>query len=115
MGLCIQVTLSRYHPQVLPGGTLVPGAGGIPAGCFPACGLQTTYTVSLVQMPYALGRCVLSLQPQTQYQDPILLALRTLPLTHFPSELWCHLWETVVNYACPGPVSCDDKPTGEAS
>lgn len=53
--LYIQVALSRYCPQVLPGGTLVPGPGCVPAGCFPACGHQTTYTVSPEQMPYTLG------------------------------------------------------------
>lgn len=75
MGLCIQVALSRYCPQVLPGGTLVPGPGRVPAGCFPACGLQTTYTVSPVQMCYALGGRARPLQPQAQYQDPVLPAL----------------------------------------
>lgn len=62
-GLCIHEALSRYCLQVLPGGTLVPGAGRVPDACFPTCGLQTTPIVSPVQMLCALGGCALPLQP----------------------------------------------------
>lgn len=81
VGLRIQATLSCYCPQVLPRGTLLPGAGRAPDGWLPAGGHQNVYAVSSAQVPYTLGGCALPLQRQERYQHPILPTLRTTELT----------------------------------
>lgn len=78
VGLRIQATLSCYCPQVLPCGTLLPGAGRAPDGGLPACGHRNVYAVSSAQVPYALGGCALPLKLQERCQHPILPTLRTL-------------------------------------